>query len=153
MQTTAEALSIIKGHVVEVQKDGNRTLRVKCDSSHYANNIISSYIALYGTPNVGDAGFHFLNTDRFAYPRFADTDMRDDALQLTQDLIDGKEVTVGSGTVTVGPNGAVDNPPTATTIAADNPDSPNKATDWTTYIIIGAAAVVILLLLFDRKSK
>lgn len=152
MQTTAEALSIIKGHVVEVQKDGNRTLRVKCDSAYYANNIISSYIALYGVPNVGDAGFHFLNTDRFAYPKFTDTDMRDDALQLTQDLIDGKEVTVGSGTVTVGPNCAVDNPPTTTTVAADD-DAPEKKTDWTTYIIIGAAAVVILLLLFDRKKK
>lgn len=145
-----EALAILKNEVVEVGRDGNRTLKVKCSSSSYANGLIGTYGVIFGHNNVDDVGFHFLNTDKYAYPRFRTPELREEALQLTQDLMDGKEVTVTTGSVTTGGSGTSTNT-TTTTVPKDT--KPEKKTDWITYLIIGAAAIVILLLLFDRKKK
>lgn len=145
-----EALSIIKNEVKEVSRDGKRTLKLKCSNSGYANKMISVYGAIYGLPNVNSAEIEFLRTDKYAYPRFQDTEMRENAYQLTKDLMEGKQVTINTGTVTSGGFGASTGTQT-TTSAAD--EDPEKKTDWTTYIIIGAAAAVIILLLWDTKKK
>lgn len=145
-----EALAILKNEVVEVSRDGNRTLKVKCSNSHYANGLIGTYGVIFGHNDVDDVGFHFLNTDKYAYPRFRTTELREEALQLTQDLMDGKEVTVTTGSVSTGGSGTSTST-TTTTVAEDT--KPEKKTDWITYLIIGIAAIVIVLLLFDRKKK
>lgn len=149
-----EALAILKNEVVEVSRDGNRTLKVKCSNSHYANGLIGTYGVIFGHNDVDDVGFHFLNTDKYAYPRFRTTELREEALQLTQDLMDGKEVTVTTGSVSTGGTGtstSTTTTTTTTTVAGDT--KPEKKTDWITYLIIGIAAIVIILLLFDRKKK
>lgn len=150
--TVKEALQTIQEQVSEVSKQGNLKLKLKCTSAYYANSMVYAYRVIYGTENVGDAEFHFLNTDKYAYPRFVSAEMRDDAFQLTQDLIDGKEVTVTTGSVTVGPGGATDGPSTTTTIEEESDEPDKDTTDWTTYIIIGAAAMAILLLLLDKEK-
>lgn len=145
-----EALAILKNEVVEVSRDGNRTLKVKCSNSHYANGLIGTYGVIFGHNDVDDVEFHLLNTDKYAYPRFRTSELREEALQLTQDLMDGKEVTVTTGSVSTGGSGTSTST-TTTTVAGDT--KPEKKTDWITYLIIGIAAIVIILLLFDRKKK
>lgn len=145
-----EALAILKNEVVEVSRDGNRTLKVKCSNSHYANGLIGTYGVIFGHNDVDDVEFHFLNTDKYAYPRFRTSELREEALQLTQDLMDGKEVTVTTGSVTTGGSGTSTS---TTTTTVDEDKKPEKKTDWITYLIIGIAAIVIILLLFDRKKK
>ena len=144
-----EALAILKNEVVEVTRDGNRTLKVKCSNSHYANGLIGTYGVIFGHNNVDDVGFHFLNTDKYAYPRFRDAGTREEAYQMTKDLMEGKQVTINTGTVTSGGFGYTTDTQT-TTVAAD--EDPEKETDWTTYIILGAAAAVIILILWDKKK-
>lgn len=149
-----EALAIIKNEVVEVSRDSNRTLKVKCSNKNYANQMIAVYGTIYGHSVVDDVEFHFFNSDKYAYPRFQNTAMREEAYQLTQDLIDGKQVTVTTGSVTTGgtgSNGTTTSSTTTTTVAED--EKPRKKTDWINYIIIGVAAIVVLLLLLDRKKK
>lgn len=158
MNTAQEALLAIKEHVVEVTRDGNRTLRVKCDSSKEANEMIYNYGVLYGFSSVDDAGFHFLNVDKYAYPRFDTHEMREDALEMTQTLIDGGEVTFeGSGAITVGSQGVqVDPNPNPVTVEADEPEVDSDKglqLGTTAYIIIGAAVAIIILVLWDRKRK
>lgn len=148
--STEEALSIIKNEVKEVDRDGKRTLKLKCSSSSYANKMIAVYGTIYGHSVVNDAGFHFLNTDKYAYPRFVDAELREEAYKLTRDLMDGKQVTVTTGSVTMGSNEVTNGTQTTT---VDEDKVPEKETDWTTYLIIGAAAAVIILLLWDKKKK
>ncbi len=149
--TPEDALEEIRDHVVQVDRDGKRTLKVKCDSSTVANGLIYPYGTLYGYTNVTDAGFHFLNTDKYAYPCFRTAEMRENALAVTNALMNGEEVTyVSPGTVTVGPSGvSYNNDPVVTVIEED--EVKDETIDWTTYIILGAAAAVILLLLWDKK--
>ena len=153
-----EALLQINTHVQEVSRDGNRTLRVKCDTAHNANGMIYTYQAVFGMDNVNDAGFHFLNSDKYAYPRFKTSEMREQALAVTEALMAGKTVTfTSSGTISIGTVGgttSVNTDPTPTVSVVTEPET-RKGFNLGSiiYVIIGAAVIILVLLLWDRKKK
>lgn len=153
-----EALLQIKNHVREVSRDGNRTLRVKCDTAGYANGMIYTYAALFGMDNVNDAGFHFLNTDKYAYPRFMTNEMREQALAVTEALMNGETVTfISSGSISIGTTGGsttvTTDPNPTVTVVSETETSKGFSLGSSVYIIIGAASIILVLLLWDRKKK
>ena len=113
--------------------------------------MIETYGTLFGQSNVSDIEFHFLGTDKYAYPMFRTNEMREDALNLTRDLLDGKKVTIHVGSVTVGPGTTTNNKPEETT--TDDTEDDTEETDWVTYVVIGAAAAIIIALLIPWKKK
>ncbi len=141
-------LIFIRDNVESAERNGKRSLSIKCVDSSSANQMVAAFRRLY--TNVGDVEFHFLNTDKWAYPKFEDSTDREDALELINKLKRGETVTINTVNTSVG-QGGVNSEPTTTTV--DSKEDSEDKTDWTTYIIIGAVAAIIIILLLPWKRK
>lgn len=146
--TVAERLLFIRNHVVSVEDNGRRTLKIKADTASHANALVPVYRGLFDV--FGDAELHFLGTNKYAYPMFTDGTERDKARTLTEKLLGDGTVTYMGTTI----SGTKENPTVTEKDPMDyEPEDQEASTSWATWLVVGAAAVIIFLLLWDKKKK
>lgn len=136
------AKEFIRDNVVAVEANGSRSLKVTCETASAANRAVGAYNVIYG--GVTDVEFHFLGTDKYAYPRFENSTTRDNAMKYTAELMALK----GSGPI----DGSHQDLPDEDSVVEDTDTETD--TDTTTWIVVGAAAaIIVLLLIWKPKGK
>lgn len=139
---TEETYNYVKEHVVSLEKKGDRKIHFRCDSAKAANSLIAYLNQVWS--GISDPELHFLRTDKTANAKFPSNELRDTVYNTLYPLVycEGElDPKSSAGDVTY-----------KDPITDGSESNPAGATDYTTYIIIGAAVLLIFLLL-KRKNK